>query len=186
MEQRIRQLWEQIYPQIAPYLTLGRISLIVGGLFLIIYGALGFIYMTEGLSQQDMEDRLAQQKNILGRSTARAQEVESEYQRVQDAIPLADLTEIDVFKAILQLGGDSGVAPQISSRGESTETFGGQVYRVIQFQVSAVGPVEAVDDFFRKLDGEQTLLETLVVDTASLTGGTTQMSFNVYTLPGEK
>ena len=144
MEQRIRQLWQQIYPQIEPYLTLERISLIVGGLFLIIYGALGFIYVTEGLSHEDLQTNLDQRMNILGRSAVRTQEVEEEYQRIQDAIPSADLTEIGVFKVILQLASDSGVAPQISSQGESTETIGGQVYRVLQFQVSAAGRLEAV------------------------------------------
>lgn len=126
MQERIQQRLAELAQQIAPYVTLGRISLVVAGLFLIIYAALGFVYVSEGLSQQTMRTDLTQKQNIIDRSIGRGQEVEAEYQRILAAIPSPDLTETDVFEAILQIASESGVAPQISYQGETAETIGGR------------------------------------------------------------
>ncbi len=188
MQQRLKRLWEEIGPQITPYLTMGRISMMLGGLFLIVYATLGFLYVTESTSQTRMREDIARLSRSTSASAGRAQEVDAEYRRVQEAIPPGDLTETDVFETILQLASEIGVTPQISYSQETAETIGGQAYRVLKFQVTAAGPAEAVLDFFRALDKEQTLLETLVVQSVSLsTGGTgtTRMAFSVYTLPGQ-
>ena len=94
---------ELLADRVRPYLRLQFVALVIGGVFLLIYAAVGASWFVAQSSQSGLEDQISRQSAILARAEIRGEEVEEEFQAVQEAIPPVDLQELDVFRDIFAI-----------------------------------------------------------------------------------
>ena len=175
---------EELAERFKPYLRLQFVALLVGGIYLLLFAALGASWFVAQSSQTGLQDQINRQSAILERAVTRGEEVETEYEEVQEAIPKADLQETDIFRDIFTIAERNGVDITMTFQGRGQEQLGTQVYQALTFQLNAIGNQESVLAFFDDMDVTQSLLETLIVKNASLRlgpGGTLSMAFTVYT-----
>ena len=167
------------------YLRLQFVALLVGGIFLLLFAALGASWFVAQSSQSGLQDQINRQSAILARAVLRGEDVETEYQAVLEAIPKADLQETDIFRDILTIAERNNVdISGLTFQGSAPEKLGTQVYQALTFQLNVVGSRESILAFFDDMDVTQSLLETLIVRNATLRlgpGGTLSMAFTVYT-----
>jgi hypothetical protein len=154
------------------------------GLLVIIFVAIGVVYLRQGGEQEQLRLDIAQQSRIVARAQQSAEGVEERFKMVQEAIPPADLEETSVYEVILDVAERSGVTASVSLNSDSRKKVGKTTYRVLAFTVTAQGSPDAVRDFIEALDREQITLPTLVLDSLKLSGevvATTSIDFVVYT-----
>ncbi len=175
---------EELAERFKPYLRLQFVALLVGGIYLLLFAVLGASWFVAQSSQSGLEGQINRQSAILARAVIRGEEVDTEYQAVQEAIPKAGLQETDIFRDMFTIAERNGVDITITFQGSAPEKLGTQVYQALTFQLSAIGNQESILAFFDDMDVTQSLLETLIVKNASLRlgpGGTLSMAFTVYT-----
>ena len=169
---------------LAPYLRLQWVALVVAGLFLLLYVVVGAGWFLSQSSQSGLRERIDQQRAIVTRAEARGEQVAEEYERVVEAIPPASLQETDVFQDILTIAERNNVSLTTSFVGEVEEDVEGKTYRALTFQASVSGLREGILGFLLDMDETQELIETLIVNSASisaLVSGTVSIDFTVYT-----
>jgi len=146
--------------------------LLLGGLILIIYIALGFLYWQQGGQQADLEKQTAQLSLVLARPLPSDTELRAEYEKVNSALaPMTDKNAIAMLVGIAEKSGidvtpESGkiVVPSVSF---GQATVGGGTYQVLSFgSVKVQGVHDSVMAFITDLDSGETL-ETMVLNSVA-------------------
>ena len=177
-------MFERLEELLAPYLRLQLVALVVAGLFLLFYVVVSAGWLLSQSSQSGLRERIDQQRAIVARAEARGEQVSEEYERALEAIPPATLQETDVFQDILAIAERNDVSITTSFVGEAEEQVESKTYRALTFQASVSGIREGILGFLLDMDETQELIETLIVNSASisaLVSGTVTMEFTVYT-----
>ncbi|MCZ6788907.1 MAG: hypothetical protein O7D33_03020 [Chloroflexi bacterium] len=175
---------ERVSEILAPYLRLQMVALAVAGLFVVFYLLIGAGWFLSQSSQSGLRTQIDQQRSIVNRAEARGEQVAGEYDRIAEAIPPASLRETDVFQDILAIAERNDVSITTSFTGEDEEQLGSKTYRALTFQASVSGLRQGILGFLLDMDETQELIETLIVNSASisaLASGTLTMEFTVYT-----
>ncbi len=162
--------------------------LILAGVFLLTYGILGLAYMNATSQQESMRESIQSLSRIASGSESRVEEVEAEFQAVQQSLPSAKLNELDVFRAMINLVSEVGLnlgdveiaMKSITDRAK----VGNAEYRVLSFSMSVSGDDDDVWDFVQMLDRGETPYRTLLLEDVRWNLGTTstaKVSFSIYT-----
>lgn len=156
--------------------------------FLLLYGSFFLSYRGEQTSQEDIQARMNRLLRSAAAPTQRMQEVRTEYERLQQTLPAANLKETDVFEFLLAMTQEKGLDAQINYRSETTKKVDASSYRVLLFTLNVSGSFDRVWELVRELDAGPKGLETLVVEKVNIglgEEGRASVDFAVYTqLPG--
>ena len=144
--------------------------LLLGGLILIVYISLGFLYWQQGGQQVDLEQQIAQLTLVIARPLPPDTDLRTEYEKVNDA--LDPITDEKAIKWLVEIAEESGidVAPEsgrfiVPSVSFGQETVAGGTYRVLSFgNVRVQGDHDSVMAFITDLDSGETL-KTMVLNT---------------------
>ena len=148
--------------------------LIVVGIFLIIYIALGFLYFQQGAKQEDLREQINNLRVVVSKKLPSAANLNEEYDKVNRA-----LSPLEVAKAIKVLVGiaeESGINVDPASGkfnvpppgGTVTQTVGGGTYQVLAFRsVKVQGDHDSVMAFVSDLDSGKTM-KTMVLKNVSI------------------
>ena len=148
--------------------------LLLGGLILIVYIALGFLYWQQGGQQADLEQQIVQLSLVIARPLPSDTELRTEYEKVNSA--LAPMTDKEAIARLVDIAEKSGidVAPEsgkilVPSVSFGQETLAGGTYRVLSFgNVRVQGVHDSVMAFISDLDSGKTL-ETMVLNSMAIT-----------------
>jgi len=158
-------------------------GLLLIGLILILYIALGFVYLQQGTKQGDLQEKINQLSTVLSRQLASAEELEADYERVTNA--LAPMEEKALLDTLVSIAEDSGIAVDkesgqfnIPAPGKPVERkLGEGSYQVLSFNnIRVEGARESVMAFISNLDSGETL-PTLVLK---------RVNISHITVPGEE
>ena len=139
-------------------------SLLLIGLILIVYIALGFIYFQQGPQQKELQDKINQLTLVLSRELPSAEELEKARDEVNTN--LAPLDAKDSIAVIVDIAEKNGIDVAgtankllISSAGSPQPVVvGGSTYMITIFNnIQVQGPREAVMAFVTDLDSGITL-----------------------------
>ena len=183
--ERLRELLSPILPYIRSPWVMGMLVL-----FLAVYAVLGFSYFGKVSEQPDLRTTRDQWARIVARSSVEEdiREKEAELQALQESIPSADLTEIDVFQTMWDLADQvrlnpADVEPKLTGE-VASQKVGNSAYRVLSFSMKVSGDVDQVRDFVQILDNGETPFTTLALDKTSFSLGepsNATMDFKIYT-----
>ena len=104
----LERLQEQVTERMGSYLRLQFVALVIGGAFLLVYATLGASWFLAESSQPDLRNDIDRASATVSRAQARGEQTDEAYERVQEAIPPADLQETDVFQDILAIADRNG------------------------------------------------------------------------------
>ena len=144
--------------------------LLLGGLILIVYIALGFLYWQQGGQQADLEQQIVQLSLVIARPLPPDTELRKEYEKVNSAL-LIPKTDAEAIKMLVDIAEESGIdvtpesgkilVPPVSI---GQETVAGGSYRVLSFgNVRVQGVHDSVMAFISDLDSGKTR-ETMVLN----------------------
>lgn len=148
--------------------------LLLIGIFVIIYVALGFLYFQQGAKQKRLEDEIAKYAIILANPLPSAEELQADYETVIQSLVPRPTPEI--LAAIVDLASESGIDVNPDSgkltipppKAPVTKTVGGTSYQVQTFgSVSMQGDYESVMAFISALESGE-VLKTIVLKTVSI------------------
>lgn len=137
--------------------------LLLIGLLLIIYVALGFVYWQQGAEQQDLQGQITKLSLVVSRPLPSAGGLQAEYEEINDALaPMTDSEAIALLVSIAEKSGidveESAGKLRIPSASSGEVTVGGGRYRVISFgNVRVQGDHDSVMAFISDLDSGKTL-----------------------------
>lgn len=150
-------------------------ALFLGGLILLVYISLGFVYWQQGAQQKKVEGQIATLSAVLSKPLPSSEELRAEYEAVNNALaPLTDAAALDpatpYIALIVSIAEKSGInvdpaagrfsVPQ-ASFGE-TKVAGG-TYQLISFRsIQVQGNNDSVTAFIADLDSGKTL-KTMVL-----------------------
>ncbi|GEM_PF-2669267 len=160
MTERLRLLKNEFWRVVMP---------IIIGLLAIVLAGLGVIYYQQQREQSALAEQKTLQSNVIESFTEREAAFEAELEQTQaefnsmEAAFLEELTENDVYKAVLLLAQDANVTVDMKPGSETTEKVEGIEYRVLNFTLSVSGGYYNVLSFIQTLDSQQTLLGSLMV-----------------------
>lgn len=165
---------------------------VVGGLLLMMYGALAVIYWQQQGQQGSIRGQLAQLSRVVAQPREGLEGLQAQVEEAQQLIP-QDIQETEVYPAIRALAAEDGVVISSQSAGKVTQDkIGGTVYRVLPFAVQVGGEdvsYQQVVDFIANLETQQ-VLPTLLLDNVAIsqTGGTATatIDFRIYLRPEKK
>ncbi len=156
-------------------------ALFLIGFFLVLYIAVGFLYIQQGPKQREFEEKTARLSGIVAKPLPSADELRAEFDNVtmalafievnQVLVPITDTSAIEMLVSIAEKNGidvdpdpDSGkflISP--ASAAVREEKRGGISYQVLSFRnISVQGDHESVMAFISDLDSGNTL-ETMVL-----------------------
>ena len=143
-------------------------GLFLGGFILIIYIALGFVYLQQGGQQKEFEEQIASLSLIIARPLPSVEKLQAEYDEVNTA--LAPMTNRAAIAMLVGIAEESGIdiAPdsgkfRVPSAAFSQANMGGGTYRVLSFSgIRVQGDHNSVTAFISDLDSGKTL-ETMVL-----------------------
>ena len=171
---------ETIQNLITRFRSLG--VLIIIGFILIIYVALGFLYVQQGTKQTDLDEKIASLTLVLSKQLPSAEKLRADYDVVNSALaPMTDSAAIAMLVGIAEESGidvdpDSGKlhVPAVAGRDEKV---GGGNYLVLSFRnISVQGDYVDVMAFISDLDSGTTL-ETMVLKNVDIRQVETQYEY---------
>ena len=158
-------------------------------LFLVIAGFLVVTYLGEISRQAEIQERIDRFGDITRGAQSRAEEVQAEFQAIQEGFPSAELSETYVFRTMLELVSESGltISKDLELTNEDARKKVGKTdYRVLSFSMGVSGDPESVWTLVQALDMGETPFSTLVLGEVSLNlggGSSASMEFDIFTLP---
>ncbi len=151
-------------------------ALVLGGLLLIIYISLGFVYWQQGTQQTKLEGQIAKLSAVLSKPLPSSEELRAEYEAVNSALaPMTDNASLDpampYITLIVSIAERSGINVEptggrfIVPPATSSETkVGGGTYQLISFSnIHVQGDYDNVMAFIADLDSGKTL-KTMVLN----------------------
>jgi hypothetical protein len=143
---------------------------LIGGLFLIVYGAIGLLYYEERQAQAALLERIGVMDRLLQIAALQEPlaEVQARAKEVTSVIPVSILPDQDVFPAMRDLADEWGVEvlSQKSSRLRRIK-FGENSYEAHPFDITVQGTYVEVMNFDRVLEFQE-VIPTLVVRKVSI------------------
>ncbi len=143
--------------------------LIVVGIFLIIYIALGFLYFQQGAKQEDLRERINNLRIVVSKPLPPADELKAEYDEVNRFLsPLEVPVAIAVLVDIAEKNGinadpDSGKFNVSPPGSLATREVGGSTYQILSFKsIKVRGDYDSVMAFISDLDSSKTM-KTMVL-----------------------
>ena len=151
--------------------------LLVIGLILIIYIALGFVYYQQGIQQKEIEEKIAKVSAIVSRPFTGGEKLQAELEEVNRKLaPMTDTDAIDMLVAIAEENGidvaRAGGKFRVPSAAFGQAKPGGGTYRLISFKgITVQGDYDDVMSFLSDLDSGRTLPTMLLtrVSTSEVT-----------------
>jgi len=157
------------------FARIGRMGfLIVVGIFLIIYVALGFLYFQQGAKQEDLREQINNLRVVVSKQLPGDENLKAEYDKVNNA--LLPLEVAKAIKVLVDIAEKSGINIDPASGkfdvpppgGTVTQTVGGGTYQVLSFRsVKVQGDHDSVMAFISDLDSGKTK-KTLVLKNVSI------------------
>ncbi|MBA7599424.1 hypothetical protein ES703_06457 [subsurface metagenome] len=160
--------------------------LIVVGIFLIIYVALGFLYYQQGAKQEDLREQINNLRVVVSKPLPGVEKLTEEYDDVNHALLPLEVQE--AIRRLVDIAEESGInVDQASGKfdvpppgGTITQTVGGGTYQVLAFRsVRVQGDYDSVMAFVSDLDSGKTM-ETMVLKNVNI--GWTALAVS----PGER
>lgn len=148
-------------------------TLLISGLLLIIYIALGFVYIQQGAQQRELAKQIAKLSPIVSKPLPSDEKVRSEYAKVSENLTLRiDQYYVGTIVGIADRSGiDTNPASnklRIPSAAYSQVTIGEDTYQLISFRnIYVQSRYENVMAFLSDLDSGKTL-ETMVLTRVAL------------------
>ncbi len=148
--------------------------LIVVGIFLIIYVALGFLYYQQGAKQEDLREQINNLRVVVSKPLPSAANLNEEYDDVN--IALLPLEVPGALAILVDIAEASGINVDPASDkfdvpppgGTVEQTVGGGTYQVLAFRsVRVQGDYESVMAFVSDLDSGKTM-ETMVLKNVNI------------------
>ncbi|MFC2005261.1 hypothetical protein ACFLUY_03450, partial [Chloroflexota bacterium] len=148
--------------------------LFIIGLILIVYAALGFLYLQQGAQQREFEEQIATLSAILSNPLAGGEELQAEYDAAN--LALAPMTDTNAIAMLVALAEENGLDIdkaadkfRVPTAGLGGTTVGGGSYQLISFRdIHAQGKYDDVMAFVSALDSgirlENMVLTRLVTD----------------------
>ncbi|GAI49075.1 unnamed protein product, partial [marine sediment metagenome] len=137
--------------------------LIAIGIFLIIYAALGFLYVQQGAKQEDLREQINKLRIVVSKQLPNPEKLNAEYDDVNLALsPLEVPAAIAVLVGIAEESGinvdpASGKFNVPAPGGTATQTVGGGTYQVLPFKkIRVKGDHDSVMAFISDLDSGKT------------------------------
>ena len=154
MEETIRGLLSRFWPTGA---------LFIGGLVLIVYIALGFLYWQQGSQQGELEEQIANLSLVVSRPLPSVEQLNAEYEEVSTALAL--MSDSDAIAMLVGIAGASGIdinpaagnfrVPPVTL---SQVRVGIGTYQVLSFKsVRVQGDYASIMAFITDLDSGTTL-----------------------------
>jgi hypothetical protein len=147
-------------------------------------------YFAETSKQVEIQDQFNRLAGITAGAQSRADEIEAEFEAIQDGLPPPDLKETDVFRALREVATEFGIDIASVNIALKSDTASRQVgstrYRVLTLTMGIGGQFDDVWTFIQALDNGQGPYPTLILDKLSFTQGATStatLDFSIYTLP---
>jgi len=142
--------------------------LIVIGIFLIIYIAIGIVYFQQGPQQRELEEQITNLSLIVAKPLGSDEELRAEYDEVNRL--LAPITNSDAIAMLVGIAEKSGIDVakdagklRINPATVREEKRGGGTYQVLSFSnITVQGDYDRVMAFISALDFGETL-ETMVL-----------------------
>jgi len=151
--------------------------LFVIGFILIIYVALGFLYLQQGVQQRELEEQIVKLGAVVSKPLPSGEELLAEYEECNLALaPMTDRDAIAVLVSIAEKNGidteeDSGKF-RVPSATFSQAPVGGGSYQLLSFKnIHVQGDYDNVMAFIADLDSDKTLKTIMVltrVDTSQI------------------
>ncbi len=143
-------------------------ALFLTGLVLIIYIALGFVYLQQDAKQKDFEEQITKLTLIVARPLPSDEELQAEYEEVNSA--LAPMTDSDAIAMLVSIAGKNGIdisegsgMLRVPSASFSQVKMGGGNYQLLSFRnIKVQGGYDNVMAFISDLDSGRTL-KTMVL-----------------------
>ncbi len=165
---------------------------VVGGLLLILYGALAAVYWQQRGQQGSIVGQLATLSRVVDQPREGMEGLKAQVAEARELIP-QDLMETDVYPAIRALAAENGVVVRSQSASKETQDkIGDTLYRVLPFNLQVGGEdatYRQVADFIANLETQQRL-PTLLIGKVSISqseGATTAaIEFRLYLQPKAK
>jgi hypothetical protein len=142
--------------------------LVLIGLFLIIYIAIGIVYFQQGAQQKEIEEQITKLSAIVAKPLASDEKLRAEYDEANQALaPMTNIAAVEMLVDIAEKCGidvdpDAGklrIAPAVVRE----EKRGGGNYQVLTFSnISVQGDYDRVMAFISDLDSGKTM-ETMVL-----------------------
>ncbi len=157
------------------FARIGRMGfLIVVGIFLIIYVALGILYFQQGAKQEDLRERINNLRIVVSKPLPSVEKLKAGYDEVNRSLsPL----EIPAAIAVLVgIAGESGINADPASGkfnvpppgSPTTQVVGEGTYQILSFRnIKVQGDYESVMAFISDLDSGKTM-KTMVLKNASI------------------
>jgi len=138
------------------------------GFLLIIYVAIGILYIQQGAKQQGLEDQMAKLSLVVDKPLSSSEQLQAEYEGAMDS--LSPMTARDAIAMLVGIAEKSGidVDPEsdkftVPSATIREEKLGEGNYQVLSFKnISVEGDYESVMAFISDLDSGETL-KTMVL-----------------------
>lgn len=138
-------------------------ALVLGGIILIVYIALGFVYWQQGEQQREFEGQIAALSLVIARPLPSAEKLRADYAEVDSA--LAPMTDKAAIKMLVDIAKENGIniatdagnflIPSVAFK--QTEVGGG-TYQVLSFSgIRVQGDYDNVIAFISDLDSGKTL-----------------------------
>ncbi|MFC2034382.1 hypothetical protein ACFLTT_03170 [Chloroflexota bacterium] len=157
---------ERIKSLIVRYWPSGTIF--IGGIFLIIYIALGILYLQQGGQQSKYEEQINSLSIVVSRPLASSVALQEEYDEVN--ANLAPIEPSDAIEWLVNIAEDSGIDTNpeggkfhVPSAAFRTDRVGGGVYKVMSFNnIRVQGSYDDVMDFILDLDSGNTIVNLVL------------------------
>ncbi len=142
---------------------------LVIGFILIIYFALGFLYLQQGSQQRELEGQIVSLGAVLARPLPSGEKLQTEYEEVNRS--LAPMTNSDAIAMLVGIARESGIDIAegsgkflVNPAQFSPTKVGGGSYQVLSFSnIKVQGDYDRVMAFIAALDSGETL-ETMVLE----------------------
>jgi hypothetical protein len=171
-------------------------ALFAVGFMLILYIALGFLYMQQGAQQSEFNEQIAKLNAVLAGRTPDDAKLREQYQAANDA--LAPISDKDALAMVVNIAEQSGIEtdPEIGKllippAKTSSTAVGGGGYNVLSFaNIRVIGDNSSVMAFISNLDSGETL-ENMVLTRVNIRilgveGSEIEafLDLSIYTKPG--
>ncbi|MFC2036186.1 hypothetical protein ACFLUJ_08740 [Chloroflexota bacterium] len=162
-------------------------ALFVGGLILIIYIAIGFVYVQQGIQQKDFEDQITKLSPVISKPLPNADELWAKYESINQV--LAPITSKDAIDVLVSIAENSGIntGTNTDNTDESIsyfnipsvklikKTVGEGNYQLLSFNnISVSGDYSDVMTFISDIDFGETpeniVLKRVYIEHIGLTG----------------
>jgi len=138
------------------------------GVFLIIYIAIGILYLQQGTQQRELEEQITKVSLVVSKPLPSAEKLQAEYDEVNRALaPMTNIAAVEMLVSIAEASGinidkDAGKL-RIPPATVKEEKVGGGTYQLLTFRnISVQGDYDKVMAFISALDSGETL-KTMVL-----------------------